>query len=300
MPAAPPQIKGTAPTPAGQHVLAGVGLRPQHYADALASPKAVAFIEVHPENYLCAGGPQHHYLTRLRESLPLSLHGVGLSLGGTARPDQGHLRRLRALADRYQPFRFSEHLAWSSHGGHYFNDLLPLPYTARNLGRMVDHVVEVQEALGRQILIENPSLYLTFDESEMSEQEFLAALARRSGCGLLLDINNLYVSAVNGGADARAGLAAFPLPAVAEIHLAGHARQIDADAGVLLIDAHDAPVADAVWQLYAEAAAMMPATPVLIEWDNDLPDWGTLTAEARQARCLAEQVLARGDHAAIA
>jgi uncharacterized protein (UPF0276 family) len=294
----PPQTRGTAATLAGKQLPAGVGLRPQHYVAALAAPNAVDFIEVHPENYLCAGGPQHHFLTRLRKDLPLSLHGVGLSLGGAARPDPVHLKRLRALADRYQPFLFSEHLAWSSHGGHYFNDLLPLPYTAHNLARMVAHVMEVQEALGRQILIENPSLYLAFAESEMSEQEFLSALAQRSGCGLLLDINNLYVSAINVGSDPRASLAAFPLRAVHEIHLAGHACGIDADAGVLLIDAHNAPVSDAVWQLYGEAAARMPATPVLIERDNDLPSWDALAAEAEQARRIAER--ARGDHAAVA
>lgn len=296
----PPQIDGTVPMPAGPQALAGVGLRPQHYRDVLANPRDVAFVEVHPENYLCAGGPQHHYLTRVHEILPVSFHGVGLSLGGAARPDRLHLRRLCELIDRYQPFRFSEHLAWSSHGGHFFNDLLPLPYTQRNLARMVDHVVETQEALGRQILIENPSLYLGFAESEMSEQEFLAQLAERSGCALLLDINNLYVSAINAGTDPVTSLAAFPLCKVREIHLAGHARQADADGGVLLIDAHNAPVADAVWQLYAEAVAVMPQVPVLIEWDNELPTWPALTAEARRAQRILELSRQGGQLAAIA
>ncbi|WP_374372936.1 DUF692 domain-containing protein [Dongia sp.] len=286
--------------PAGLQAQAGIGLRPQHYNDALANPRDVAFVEVHPENYLCAGGPQHHYLTLVREILPVSFHGVGLSLGGETRPDRTHLERLRGLIDRYQPFRFSEHLAWSSHGGHFFNDLLPLPYTQRNLARMVDHVVETQEALGRQILIENPSLYLGFAESEMSEPEFLAQLAACSGCALLLDINNLYVSAINAGTDPWASLAAFPLWQVGEIHLAGHARQVDADGDVLLIDAHNAPVADAVWQLFAEAVAVMPPVPVLIEWDNDLPAWAELTAEAHSAQSILDLSQPGGRLAAIA
>lgn len=296
----PPQIDGMVPMPAGLQAQAGIGLRPQHYLDVLANPRDVAFVEVHPENYLCAGGPQHHYLTRVREILPVSFHGVGLSLGGEARPDLTHLQRVRGLIDRYQPFQFSEHLAWSSHGGHFFNDLLPLPYTQRNLARMVDHVVETQEALGRQILIENPSLYLGFAENEMNEPEFLAQLAARSDCALLLDINNLYVSAINAGTDPWASLAAFPLWQVGEIHLAGHVRQVDADGDVLLIDAHNAPVADAVWQLFAEAVAMMPPVPVLIEWDNELPTWPELTAEARSAQSILDLSQPGGRLAAIA
>jgi uncharacterized protein (UPF0276 family) len=279
---------------------AGIGLRPQHYGDVLVDPRGIAFVEVHPENYLCAGGPQHHHLTRVREILPVSFHGVGLSLGGEQRPDWNHLRRLRALLDRYQPFQFSEHLAWSSHGGNFFNDLLPLPYTQRSLARMTEHVVETQDVLGRRILIENPSLYLAFAENEMNEQAFLAALAQRSGCGLLLDINNLYVSAVNAGTDPRASLAAFPMAAVGEIHLAGHARAQDEDGGDLLIDAHNAPVGDAVWQLFAEAIATSPSVPVLIEWDNDLPAWPVLAAEACRAQEIIDLARDGGRLAAIA
>lgn len=264
--------------------LAGIGLRPAHYAAALTRPQDVGWVEVHPENYLCAGGPQHHYLSAIRRDLPVSFHGVGLSLGGEDRPDPVHLTRLRDLADRYQPVRFSEHLAWSSHGGRYFNDLLPLPYTRANLDRMISHVDAVQVALGRSVLIENPSLYLTFAENEMDEGTFLADLAARSGCGLLLDVNNLYISAINAGADPAHALSLFPLNAVQQIHLAGHLMQEDDDGQAMLIDAHNAPVAADVWQLYADVIARIGPVPTLIEWDNDLPDWATLVTEADRAR----------------
>ncbi|TDQ80599.1 hypothetical protein A8950_3134 [Dongia mobilis] len=293
-------VPASRPTPAGLSPPAGVGLRPPHFRAALAEPGAVDFLEVHPENYLCDGGPQHHFLTALRQDLPLSFHGVGLSLGGADRPDRRHLARLRQLVDRYQPFHFSEHLAWSSHGGTYFNDLLPLPYTQANLARMSAHVAETQDCLGRQILIENPSLYLTFAESEMSEAEFLAELSRRSGCRLLLDINNLYVSAINAGWDSWAMLAEFPQDAVAQIHLAGHDHCRDADGGSLLIDTHGMPVADPVWDLFAAIAPRLAGVPVLIEWDQDLPDWPRLVSEASLARQLAGNALAEARHVAIA
>lgn len=284
-----PHDDGMVPIPAGAS-LAGIGLRPTHYDAVLAEPQAIGWVEVHPENYLCAGGPQHHYLAAVRRDLPLSFHGVGLSLGGETRPDPAHLARLRALIDRYQPLRFSEHLAWSSHGGRYFNDLLPLPYTRANLARMVAHVAETQDALGRPILIENPSLYLTFDENEMSEAAFLAELAARSGCALLLDVNNLYVSAVNAGVDPWQSLRQFPLGAVQQIHLAGHLREQDAGGGPVLIDAHNAPVAAAVWRLYADVIGRAGPLPTLIEWDNDLPDWSTLVAEAARAAGMMAEV----------
>lgn len=279
----PPQIGGAVTIPAGAS-LAGIGLRPVHYAAALARPGDVGWVEVHPENYLCAGGPQHYYLSAIRRDLPVSFHGVGLSLGGEDRPDPVHLARLRDLANRYQPVRFSEHLAWSSHGGRYFNDLLPLPYTRANLDRMISHVTEAQDALGRPILIENPSLYLTFEENEMDEGAFLAELAARSGCGLLFDVNNLYVSAINAGVDPAHSLSHFPLDVVQQVHLAGHLAQEDGDGQAMLIDAHNAPVAAAVWQLYTDAIARIGPVPTLIEWDNDLPDWTSLVAEAERAR----------------
>lgn len=288
-PAIPPQIGGTAPTPASSNLLAGVGLRPAHYGDALVDPGAVTWVEVHPENYLCAGGSPHQYLTRVREAMPVSFHGVGLSLGGAARPDREHLRRLKTLCDRYQPIRFSEHLSWSSHGGHFLNDLLPVPYTRAYLTRMIDHVTEVQDALGCRILIENPSRYLAFAANEMSEADFLRDLSIASGCDLLFDVNNLYVSAANLGEDPALLLQAFPLARVGQIHLAGHTREHDADGGAVLIDTHNAPVDASVWQLYRETIRQIGPVPTLIEWDNDLPPWCDLISEAARAQTILER-----------
>lgn len=262
---------------------AGVGLRPEHYADIQADRPALGWFEVHPENYMCAGGPQHRNLSAIRAHYPLSFHGVGLSLGGEGRPDPTHLGCLRELMNRYQPALFSEHLAWSSHNGVFFNDLLPLPYTEHALRRLVDHVDETQERLGRQILIENPSLYVQFAASELSETDFLRRLAERSGCALLLDVNNAYVSSINAGRDPMVYLADFPLLHVAEIHLAGHVTECDADGGALLIDAHNAPVCGSVWDLYRDVIHRLGPVPTLIEWDQDLPAWSTLLAEARAA-----------------
>lgn len=270
---------GTAPIPAR----AGIGLRPVHYADALSAPHDVAWVEVHPENYMCAGGPQHRNLTAIRSRCPISFHGVGLSLGGVDRPDQAHLVRLRGLVDRYQPALFSEHLAWSSHGGRYLNDLLPIPYTMTSLNRLSAHVAEVQDFLGRPVLVENPSLYVNFDTSDLEETDFLRELVQRTGCGLLLDINNIHVSAVNCGYDPYRYVSNCPLHAIGEIHLAGHAVEQDSDGGRVLIDTHGAPVALATWDLYRNVINRTGPLPTLIEWDNDLPDWKTLCAEAALA-----------------
>jgi uncharacterized protein (UPF0276 family) len=277
----------TSPVPAR----AGIGLRPLHYADILAQPPKVGWIEVHPENYLTAGGPQHRVLTAARQLYPLSFHGVGLSLGGLARPDHEHLSRLRALIARYEPALFSEHLAWSSHGGAFMNDLLPIPYTQAALDRLVAHVDETQEQLGRQILIENPSLYLRLQDSEMRETEFLRELTARSGCGLLLDINNVHVSARNCGYDSGAYLADYPLDHVREIHLAGHSAEVDGDGAEVLIDAHNTRVSVAVWALYRRVVREVGPLPTLIEWDQDIPDWRILLAEAASAdRILTEEM----------
>ncbi len=301
----------SVPVAPGQHMTspiparAGIGLRPQHYADILAQPAkvghkvgpGVGWLEVHPENYLTAGGPQHRALTAARQLYPLSFHGVGLSLGGEARPDPAHLARLRALNARYEPALFSEHLAWSSHGGAFMNDLLPIPYTRSALDRLVEHVDETQEALGRQILIENPSLYLRFEASEMRETEFLRELVLRSGCGLLLDINNVFVSASNCGFDSCAYLADYPLSHVREIHLAGHRTEVDGSGAEVLIDTHGSSVSAAVWALYRLVVRLEGRLPTLIEWDQDLPDWRILLAEAASAdRILAEEA----PHAAVA
>lgn len=269
----------TAPIPAR----AGVGLRPAHYADALSAPHEVAWVEVHPENYMCAGGPQHRNLTAIRSLYPVSFHGVGLSLGGADRPDRSHLGRLRDLIDRYQPALFSEHLAWSSHGGRYLNDLLPIPYTEISLNRLASHVAEVQDFLGRSMLIENPSLYLSYAASDLEETDFLRELVQRTGCGLLLDINNVHVSAANCGYSPYRYVSNYPLQAVGEIHLAGHAVECDSEGGRVLIDTHGAPVASAVWDLYRHVIGHTGPLPTLIEWDNDLPDWKTLCREAALA-----------------
>lgn len=281
---------------------AGVGLKACHYAEILDSRPDAGWFEVHPENYMGAGGPPHRYLTAIREHYPLSLHGVGLSIGGSRPLDAAHLARLRALAQRYEPGLFSEHLAWSTHDTGFLNDLLPLPYTRDTLGHVVAHVDEVQEALGRQMLLENPSTYVRFADSEMSELEFLAEVVARTGCGLLLDVNNVHVSATNHGFDARAYVDAFPIDAVGEIHVGGHAPDVDDAGRLLLIDAHDREVDRPVWSLYARAVERAGPVPTLVEWDNDIPAWQTLLAEAQRAEAVLH-ACARDrepDHAAIA
>jgi uncharacterized protein (UPF0276 family) len=264
---------------------AGVGFKPNHFAAIRATRPALGFFEVHAENYMGAGGLPHAQLTALRADYAISLHGVGLSIGGAGGLDRDHLARLRALCDRYQPDSFSEHLAWSSHGGEYLNDLLPLPYTPETLASVCAHVDQVQTALGRRMLLENPSTYVLFDQSTIPETEFLAEVVARTGCGLLLDVNNVFVSATNHRTDPRAYLAAFPMAAVGEIHLGGHDEET-LPSGPLLIDAHGAPVADPVWALYAEVIAATGPLPSLIEWDNDVPDWPVLMAEADRAEAI--------------
>ena len=276
---------------------AGLGFKPAHFHDIMAAPGAVGFYEVHAENYMGAGGAPHAMLSALAADHALSIHGVGLSIGGAGGLDRAHLERVRQLVDRYQPASFSEHLAWSSHGAAWLNDLLPLPYTDATLATVCAHVDQLQEALGRRILLENPATYVTFDSSHWPETAFLAEIARRTGCGLLLDVNNVFVSASNHRFDPRAYLADFPLTQVGEIHLAGHGTE-DLPSGVLLIDSHGAPVADPVWALYAEVLARCGPIPTLIEWDNDLPDFATLLAEAARAAALLEQNQRAGCHAA--
>ena len=261
----------------------GIGFKPQHYADLLSGGQGIGFIEVHAENYMGDGGPPHAMLKALRERFALSVHGVGLSIGGEAPLDREHLSRLKTLCDRYQPDSFSEHLAWSSHGDVYLNDLLPLPYTRATRDRIVRHIDQVQDILRREMLLENPSTYLQFEESDIPEAQFLAEISHRTGCGLLLDVNNVFVQATNHGTDARQYLDAFPLTRVKEIHLGGHDEQSDDTGAALLIDAHGSPVADPVWALYAEVIEVTGPLPTLIEWDNDVPDFGTLADEAAAA-----------------
>ena len=266
--------------PAALPPRAGVGFKPEHFDAIMAGGANVGFFEIHAENYMGDGGPPHRRLEALREIYPLSLHGVGLSIGGPRRLDREHLLRLAALRRRYQPGLFSEHLAWSSHDTGFLNDLLPLPLTSETLDIVCDHIDETQAAVGR-MLLENPATYVRFAESDIPETEFLAEIVRRTGCGLLLDVNNVEVQAGNHGFSAEAYLEAFPLHAVEEIHLAGYA---DAPADPnLRIDAHDSPVRPRVWSLYAGVLARIGAKPTLIEWDNDVPDWPTLLAEATRA-----------------
>ena len=259
---------------------AGIGLRAPHVDELLATRPAIAWLEVHPENYMM-GGPAWATLERVRAAYPVALHGVGLSLGTAGEIDRRHLGRLASLAERIEPCVVSEHLSWSAASGAYLNHLLPLPYTEESLAVVARHVDEAQEALGR-LLIENPSSYLRFRHSPIPEPEFLAALVRRTGCGLLCDVNNVFVSACNVGFDAAAYLDALPAEAVGEVHLAGHCAN-DADGHTVLIDDHGSPVREAVWRLYARALDRFGPVPTLIEWDTDLPALATLLGEARRA-----------------
>ncbi len=271
---------------------AGVGFKPQHFTNILDDEQPIGFVEVHAENYMSAGGPPHTQLAALRELYALSVHGVGLSIGGAAPLDLAHLVRLKLLCDRYQPASFSEHLAWSSHGDVFYNDLLPLPYTTETLARIIEHIDLVQSTLGREMLLENPSTYVTFVDSTISEAEFLAEVSRRSGCRLLLDINNVFVSSKNHGTDPSAYLAEFPLTRVKEIHLGGHDEQTDDAGAPLLIDAHGSPIADPVWALYESVIARTGPLATLIEWDNDVPIWPLLASEVRAANTILSRAAA--------
>ena len=261
----------------------GVGYKPQHYGEILADPGSVAWLEVHAENYMGDGGRPLAQLRALSERFPISVHGVGLSIGGEEPLDQEHLARLKHLVSWLNPASFSEHLAWSTHDGAFLNDLLPLPYTDETLARVAAHIDEVQDALGRRMLLENPSTYLEFAESTWNETDFLAELSRRTGCGLLLDVNNVFVACTNRQADPYAYIDVFPLAAVGEIHLGGHDAQEDDFGAPLLIDSHGTEVIDPVWALYAYTMTKAGALPTLIEWDNDVPDWPVLSAEAARA-----------------
>lgn len=269
---------------------AGLGFKPQHFDAIRETRPDLGFFEIHAENYMGAGGEPHAMLAALRADYALSFHGVGLSIGGAGPLDADHLRRLRVLCDRYEPDSFSEHLAWASHGEAYLNDLLPLPYTPETLDLVCDHIDQLQDALGRRMLLENPATYVTFAESTIPETAFLAEIVKRTGCGLLLDVNNVFVSCSNHGADPRAYLAAFPVAAVGELHLGGHEAE-ELPEGTVLIDAHGAPVADPVWALYAELIGRIGPQPTLIEWDNDVPDFPTLWADAQQAQAILDRGL---------
>ncbi|MDP4031780.1 MAG: DUF692 domain-containing protein [Pseudorhodobacter sp.] len=269
---------------------AGVGYKPQHFSNITSSPEPVEWLEIHAENYMGAGGRPLAQLRHLAERFPISAHGVGLSIGGEAPLDAEHLARLKHLCDWLHPASFSEHLAWSTHDDAFLNDLLPLPYTAATLARVADHIDLVQEVLGRKMLLENPSAYLAFAEAEMDEVTFLSEIARRTGCGLLLDVNNVYISASNQLFDPLDYIKAFPLHLVGEIHLGGHDRDVDDHGAPLLIDSHRREVVGPVWTLYAQTVALGGAKPTLIEWDNDVPEWPVLAAEAARAAAVLAKV----------
>lgn len=265
---------------------AGLGLKTGHFREVLGSQPDIGFFEVHAENYMVDGGPFHHFLGLIREQYPLSLHGVGLSIGAEGPLDKQHLKRLAELIRRYQPQSFSEHLAWSSHGPVFLNDLLPLAYDTPTLNRVCEHIDQVQNTLKRPMLLENPATYLGFQRSTIDEPDFIAEVIRRSGCGLLLDVNNVYVSCVNHQRDPLAYLDALPLHAVGEIHLAGFAEDCDNLGDRLLIDDHGAPIDQAVWRLYWQVLQRIGPVATLIERDNQVPAFAVLLAEAQQADAL--------------
>jgi uncharacterized protein (UPF0276 family) len=266
----------------------GLGLKPAHYGDAYASTARALWFEVHPENYMVGGGPRLAWLEAIRSRHAISLHGVALSLAADVAPDETHLRRLKALVDRVEPALVSEHLAWSAWRGTYHPDLLPFPRTHEALARIAANIARTQDVLGRRIAIENPSHYLVMDGHDWTETDFLAELVRRTGCGLLLDVNNVYVSARNVGIDAAAYVDTVDAASVMEIHLAGHSR----DAGTtppLLIDSHDAAIDEAVWALYRRVIARIGARPTLIERDDNIPPFDVLFAERERAQAILEE-----------
>ncbi|MDZ7823152.1 MAG: DUF692 domain-containing protein [Ahrensia sp.] len=264
-------------------VSAGVSFKHDYLDAILKDVGDVGFLEVHAENYMGDGGYPHRTLEKIRENFPISLHGVCMSLGGPKALSQDHLRRFKALVDRYEPAMVSEHLAWSTHDDIFLNDLLPLPYTAQTLDHVCTHVNQMQDTIGRKILLENPATYVLFEQSVMSETDFMRQIVQRTGCGLLLDINNVFVSATNHHFSALEYLDEFPLEHVGEIHLAGHTEQHDDQGNRLLIDSHDRAVSDPVWQLYEDVIETNGCVPTLVEWDSDLPSWEVLRAEAGYA-----------------
>jgi uncharacterized protein (UPF0276 family) len=267
--------------------LAGIGLRPQHYVEVVDSRPPVGWFEVHSENYFGKGGAPLFHLEKVRADYPVSLHGVGLSLGSADPLDALHMEKLKSLVGRIEPGLVSEHLSWGSFGGVHLNDLIPLPYTEEALSHFVDRIQRAQEFIGRRILIENPSSYLEYTHSTLPESEFLVEVARRSGCGILLDVNNVYVSCRNHGWDAVAYLQGVPAGLVEEIHLAGHTLN-QFEGGEILIDTHNRPVCDEVWQLYEYILQRLGPRPTLIEWDADIPPLQILLDEAGKADALME------------
>lgn len=276
--------------PKGLPSLPGVGYKPQHFAEILDAPGPVGWLEIHAENYMGDGGRPLAQLRHLSERFPISVHGVGLSIGGAGPLDPDHLARLKHLIGWLNPASFSEHLAWSTHDSHFLNDLLPLPYTDATLIRVCDHIDQVQDVVGRRMLLENPSSYLAFAESTWSEPDFLREISRRTGCGLLLDVNNVFVSATNLDFSPQGYIDAYPLEKVGEIHLGGHDEDHDDHGRPLLIDSHGREVVDPVWSLLDFVLDRSGPKPILIEWDTDVPDWPVLRAEAARAQTALERL----------
>lgn len=279
---------------------AGIGLKPQHYHDILRDQPSFGFFEVHAENYMGAGGPPHHNLEAIRKDYPISLHGVALSIGGQHPLNRDHLSRLRTLLQRYDCGLFSEHLAWSTHEDAYLDDLLPVPYTPETLQHVCDHVNETQDFLGRRMLLENPSTYVQFENSTMSEIDFISQIATRTGCGLLFDVNNVFVTCRNHNMEPNAYIDAFPVEHVGEIHLAGHEEVHDDTGAHLLIDAHGSPVINRVWMLYERAIARVGPVPTLIERDANVPPLADLLVEATRANNILESEKQRRNSRAVA
>ena len=284
------EIAGTPLKPANLPATAGVCLKHQHYEVIMSEQPAIGWLEVHAENYLGSGGRPLRVLEWIRERYPLSIHGVGLSIGSVSGIDASHLQRVAGLVERFDPHSFSEHLAWSTHGSTYHSDLLPVPYNQETENTVCAHIDQVQDTMGRQMLLENPSNYLSLGTSTMTESELLNNIVRRTGCGLLLDVNNVFISSRNMGYDAHTYIASLPLDRVGEIHLAGHLVD-DSDASdPVLIDSHDRAVDTGVWDLYANTLELCGPVPTLIEWDNHVPHWPDLAAEMRLAERVLDQV----------
>lgn len=275
----------------------GLSLKAEHFSTILRDLPLVGWFEIHPENYMGDGGPMHRYLGAIREHYPLSMHGVGMSLGSADGISQEHLTQLRSVVSRYQPAQVSEHLAWSHWNGIFLNDLLPLPYTDESLAVVCSNIDRVQSFLNRSILVENPSTYIGFSRGDYSEPEFISLLCKKTGCGALLDINNVFVSAQNNDFDPSGYLNQFPLEAVGEIHLAGHSVVDLTENRKIRIDDHGSPVIDEVWKLFDQLIAKVQTPPpVLIEWDTDIPEFNTLLAEAEKARARTRTIRQRGEN----
>ena len=271
----------------------GVGFKSQHFNDILSSPHPVGWLEIHAENYLGEGGRPISQLQHLRAELPISVHAIGLSIGGEALLDKEDLARIKHLCNWLEPASFSEHLAWSTHAGNFLNDLLPLPYTEKTLKHVIRHVDHIQTILGRQMLLENPSSYFQFSESSYSEPAFLNTVVAQTGCGLLLDVNNIFISCHNLNISAEAYLNELNCAAVGEIHLSGHSTDLLEQGGDLLIDSHAAPAADPVWRLYENILRRTGPKASLIEWDTNVPECSVLNGEVMQAACLLEQQICK-------